>query len=71
MSEPNRQIDAFTFQEPDTGEECWIGVREICGRLYLALSRLHNGDIEVQLDQATAERLARALVAQFGRAAND
>jgi hypothetical protein len=61
MSDAGRQVDAFTFRDSDTGEECWVGVRVVGGQLLLTLSRQSNGDVEVPLGRAEAERLARAL----------
>jgi len=67
MPEPITQIDAFTFTDPDTGEECWAGVRNAQGRILLALSRRADGDVEVTLNEQYARRLAQALTDALSR----
>ena len=58
--QPAREIDAFTFWDPETGEESWVGVAVVGERLMLALRQL-EGDVQMSLGRLEAERLARAL----------
>ncbi len=62
MPEPTDQVDAFTLSEPETGEECWAGVRVVQGQVLLALSRMSDGDVEVALSHENVRRLAHALM---------
>ena len=54
-------IDSMTFREADSGEECFIAVRADATKISLALSREHDGGVEVFLDRSIAKRIARAL----------
>jgi hypothetical protein len=66
MSEPTRQVDTFPFRDPDTGEDCWAGVRVVAGKILLALSRSSDGDVEVTLSEPEARRLAQAISSALG-----
>ncbi len=66
MSERDRQVDAFTFRDIDTGEEFWVGVRVLGGKVLLALSRQSGGDVEIPLGESEVQRLARALTDPAG-----
>jgi hypothetical protein len=61
MAEQDRQIDSFTFRDADTGEEFWVSVRVLGGKVLLALSRQSDGDVEIPLGESEVQQLTRAL----------
>jgi hypothetical protein len=54
-------VGSFSFQEPDTGEECWASVRVGQKQIAVVLSRKPDGDVEVALSKPDAEQLLTLL----------
>ena len=65
MADQGHPRDAVTRPDPETGEDCWVGVREVRGRRLLAISRQADGDVEGSLGLVEAARLARALTQEI------
>ena len=60
-------VDGFTFAEPASSEQCYVGVRARDGQVLLALSRRTDGDVQVGMPLPEAERLVRALQSALAR----
>jgi hypothetical protein len=62
LQPPDFGPDSISFRDPDTGEECWVGVRIAKGRILLAISRRTDGDVEVPItDDNDVNRIINAL----------
>jgi hypothetical protein len=53
--------ETLTFDDLDDGDESLVGVRAVPGGVGLALSKKSDGDLEVVMPLAIAERVASAL----------
>lgn len=53
--------DTLTFEDLDDGDESTVIVRAVPGGVGLTLSKKSNGDIEVFMPPAMAERVGNAL----------
>jgi hypothetical protein len=51
----------FTFDDLDDSDESLVVIRSVPGGVGLTLSKKSDGDVEVVMPQAIAERVARAL----------